>query len=76
MQRGLACWAGGEGGPDFFINHIDQSGFGDSHLCFGLIKDMTLVDRILELPLKPKAKPSDMTFLAEPVTFNMTLLKA
>ena len=32
------------GGPDFFVNLIDQGGFGDSHLCWGKIEDMTVVD--------------------------------
>lgn len=74
MERGLACWAGGAGGPDLFINLIDQSGFGDSHLCFGKITDMSLVDKIMTLPLKPKAKPNDMTFLQDFIYWNVTLV--
>ncbi|PNH08564.1 hypothetical protein TSOC_004862, partial [Tetrabaena socialis] len=73
MQRGLVCWAGGMGGPDFFVNLIDQSGFGDDHLCWGLIANMTLMDQIVVLPTKPKAKPNDMTFLAHELNFNLTL---
>lgn len=73
MERGLACWAGGMGGPDFFVNLIDQSGFGDDHLCWGKVSDMSLLDAIVQRPIKPKAKPNDMTFLAEELPFNMTL---
>jgi hypothetical protein len=73
MERGLVCWAGGFGGPDFFVNLIDQRGFGDDHLCWGKIEDMRLVDAIVKRPLKPKARPNDMTFLAEELRFNITL---
>eukprot|EP00198_Chlamydomonas_reinhardtii_P009785 XP_001699122.1 predicted protein [Chlamydomonas reinhardtii] len=73
MERGLACWAGGMGGPDWFVNLIDQSGFGDDHLCWGKIDDMSLLDAIVKLPTKPKAKPNEMTFLAKELRFNMTL---
>lgn len=50
------------------------AGFGDSHLCWGKITDMSLVDKIMLRPLKPKANPRDMTFLADFVYFNMTLV--
>ncbi|EFJ47170.1 hypothetical protein VOLCADRAFT_105231 [Volvox carteri f. nagariensis] len=73
MERGLACWAGCGGGPDFFVNLIDQSGFGDCHLCWGFIWDMSLMDAIVKLPTKPKASPNDMTFLAQELHFNITL---
>jgi cyclophilin family peptidyl-prolyl cis-trans isomerase len=76
MQRGLICWAGGAGGPDWFINLIDQSGFGDDHLCWGLVdqgEGMALVDRIVGQPLAPKKNPSDMTYLATRLYFNLTL---
>lgn len=73
MERGLVCWAGGFGGPDFFINLVDNAGFGDSHLCWGKITDMAVVDRLAALPLMPKFKPNDMTFILQPVKFNMSL---
>ncbi len=73
MERGLVCWAGCAGGPDFFVNLIDQSGFGDCHLCWGLVRNMALLDRIVALPTRPKAKANDMTFLAKELRFNMTL---
>ncbi|GIL53459.1 hypothetical protein Vafri_9054 [Volvox africanus] len=73
MERGLVCWAGCGGGPDFFVNLIDQSGFGDCHLCWGLIRDMTLMDAIVKLPTKPKTNPNDMTFLTQELHFNITL---
>jgi cyclophilin family peptidyl-prolyl cis-trans isomerase len=75
MERGLVCWAGGAGGPDWFVNLIDQPRFGDDHLCWGKISstDMALLDSITKRPLKPKAKPDEMTFLAEEIRFNLTL---
>lgn len=73
MEKGLMCWAGGGGGPHWFVNMIDQSGFKDDHLCFGLVKNLTLFDAILELPLKEKKNPSDMNGLAEDFRYNVTL---
>jgi hypothetical protein len=76
MQRGLVCWAGGGGGPDWFVNMIDQSGFGDSHLCWGLVDaaGMGVFERILKLPVKPKggAGAGEMTLLLQDVRFNVT----
>ena len=73
MPRGMVCWAGGAGGPDFFINLIDQAGFGDSHLCWGQIDDMQLVDWLVTLPKKPKARPQDMTFLQDTLYLNVSV---
>jgi cyclophilin family peptidyl-prolyl cis-trans isomerase len=73
MERGLVCWAGGGGGPHWFVNMVNQTGFKDEHLCFGLVKNMTLFEAILELPVKQKQKPSDMNGLVEDIRFNMTL---
>jgi hypothetical protein len=73
MERGLVCWAGGMGGPDLFVNLINQAGFGDDHLCWGKVADMALLDAIVKLPTRPKAKPNEMTFLAQELRFNITL---
>jgi hypothetical protein len=64
MERGLVCFG------VLFINLIDQGGFGDDQ---GKIDDMGLVDAMVRRPVKPKARPSDMTFLAEELRFNLTL---
>lgn len=75
MQRGLVCWAGGGGGPDWFVNLIDQSGFGDQHLCFGQVNaaGLAVFEAVLKLPLKPKAEGVEMALLKEDVRFNLTL---
>jgi hypothetical protein len=41
---------------------VDQSGFKDDHLCFAKAtnESMPIFDKILELPVKNKTKPSDM----------------
>lgn len=52
---------------------VDQSGFKDEHLCFGLVRNLTVFDKILELPLKEKKKPSDMNGLVEDLRYNVTL---
>jgi cyclophilin family peptidyl-prolyl cis-trans isomerase len=74
MERGLVCWAGGGGGPHWFVNIIDNGGFKDDHLCFGKVSepDMVVFDRILQLPLKKKEKPEDMNILQTDITFNVS----
>ncbi len=42
-------------------------------MCFGLVRNMTVFEAILELPLKQKEKPSDMNGLVEAVRYNVTL---
>lgn len=77
MQRGLMCWAGGGGGPDWFVNMIDQSGFADQHLCFGQVDQagLAVFESILSLPVKPKggADSVEMVLLQQDVRFNFTL---
>jgi len=77
MQRGLVCWAGGGGGPDWFVNMVDQAGFGDQHLCFGQVDaaGLAVFEHILELPVKPKggADSVEMTLLQQDLRFNFTL---
>lgn len=73
MPRGYVCWAAGGGGPDWFINAVDQPGFKDAHLCFGRVTNMELVDRVLALPVKPKANPNEVTFLQTALPYTMTL---
>jgi len=38
---------------------VDQSGFKDDHLCWGQVADMTLFDKIVNLPKRDK-KPGQM----------------
>lgn len=79
----MVCWAGGGGGPHFFVNLIDNAGFRDEHLCFGQVESsddagggasgMAVLEAVLGLRTKPKAKPDDMTLLVEPLRFNITI---
>jgi hypothetical protein len=41
---------------------VNQSGFKDDHLCFAKAtnESMPIFDKILELPMKNKTRPSDM----------------
>jgi cyclophilin family peptidyl-prolyl cis-trans isomerase len=79
MQRGLVCWAGGGGGPDWFVNMIDQSGFQDDHLCFGQVDraGLEVCEKILRLPVKPKggADSVEMVLLQQDVRFDFTIEK-
>ncbi len=52
---------------------MDQPGFGDSHLCWGKVHDMALLDDVVQLPTWSKEKPDEMTFLQDFLPFNMSL---
>lgn len=51
----------------------DTSRFMRTSPLYPQVSDMSLLDAIVQRPIKPKAKPNDMTFLAEELPFNMTL---
>jgi hypothetical protein len=57
------------------VNLIDQSGFGDQHLCFGQVNaaGLAVFEAVLKLPLKPKAEGVEMALLQEDVRFHFTL---
>jgi hypothetical protein len=80
MKKGMVCWAGGGGGPDWFVNVIEQGGFGDDHLCWGQVDaaGLAVFDRILALPTKPKggADSVEMVLLQQDVRFSFTLAAA
>jgi hypothetical protein len=57
------------------VNIIDQSGFGDQHLCFGQVDaaGLAVFEAVLKLQLKPKAEGVEMALLQEDVRFNLML---
>ncbi|KAK3235611.1 hypothetical protein CYMTET_54200 [Cymbomonas tetramitiformis] len=54
IRRGMLAWAGGGGGPDFFIALAEHPEWGHGHTVFGNVvtQDMEIVDEIMRQPLK------------------------
>ncbi len=74
MTRGMVGWAGGQTGPDFFIDWYPMPAkhWGQQHTVFGEVKDDTsfaLIDKIFTLPVTKKG----MTYLDEPLHFTIEL---
>jgi hypothetical protein len=75
MERGMVAWAGGNMGPDFFIDAYAQpvKEWGTQHTVFGQIEDagsLTIVEQIFALPVH---KDGGMTYMDEVLPFTMTL---
>ena len=73
MTRGMVGWAGGGGGPDFFINMYKQPAihWAKDHTVWGELADedsLKVVDSMFELPAK---KTGGMTFLDEELHFDI-----
>jgi hypothetical protein len=69
IQRGMVAWAGGQGGPHFFVALADHPEWGNGHTVFAAVgeEDMKVMDSlVLERPLvstKPKRPPIVTNFL-------------
>lgn len=73
MTHGMVAWAGGGGGPDWFINSYPgrNTHWGTSHTVFGEIMDaasFAVVDTFYELPA---SRPNGMTMLDDKVPFSI-----
>jgi cyclophilin family peptidyl-prolyl cis-trans isomerase len=74
MTKGMVGWAGGGGGPDFFINtHAEPVDWWEhQHTVWGEVRDETsfgLVERVYGLPAKGKG----MRMLDEAIEFSLEL---
>ena len=74
MTKGMVGWAGGDTGPDFFIDSYKEPAkfWGQQHTVFGEIKDdasFAVIDKIYSLPVTNKG----MTYLDEKIQFTMAL---
>lgn len=54
IRRGMVAWAGGRGGPDFFIALAQHPEWGNGHTVWAevLPQDMAVVDAIMRRPLR------------------------
>jgi len=72
MVKGMVGWAGGDTGPDFFIDSYENPAkfWGNQHTVFGQIKDeesFAVIDKIYMLPVTNKG----MTYLDEKIQFTL-----
>lgn len=75
----MVAWAGGKGGPHFFIALADHPEWGHGHTVFASVveEDMDNVDALLSRPLqttKPKRPPIVSNFVT-PIPFQVRLNK-
>ena len=49
IRRGMLAWAGGAGGPDFFIALAQHPEWGNGHTVFGEVfpEDMAVIDKLM-----------------------------
>ena len=76
IRRGYVAWAGGGGGPDFFIALAQHPEWGNGHTVWAevLPGDMAVVDAIMRRPLRVSNWGSiNATELVTPVPYTMVL---
>jgi hypothetical protein len=77
MTRGMVGWAAGKTGPDFFIDNYKRPGrwWGTQHTVFGDIQDKESLDIVNHIIMDlPVTHQKDMTYLKEPLHFEMELI--
>jgi cyclophilin family peptidyl-prolyl cis-trans isomerase len=77
IERGMVAWAGGQGGPHFFIALAQHPEWEHGHTVWGRVSedDMPKLDALLQLPLettKPKSPPVVTNFV-DPIPFTVTI---
>jgi len=77
IQRGMVAWAGGKGGPHFFIALAHHPEWKHEHTVIGEVvkNDMARVDALLKRPLlstKPKQPPIVSNFVT-PISFQIRM---
>ncbi len=79
IRRGMIAWAGGGGGPDFFIALAAHPEWGNGHTVWAdvLEPDMAVVDAIMARPLRVANWGTiNATELVTPVPFTLTAAAA
>jgi hypothetical protein len=76
IERGMVAWAGGKGGPHFFIALADHPEWGHGHTVWATVlkEDMALVDALMKHPLRmvtPK-QPPILSYFVSPIDFTVT----
>ena len=72
IRRGMVAWAGGQGGPDFFIALAQHPEWGNGHTVWADCLDMGVIDAIMRRPLRVSNWGSiNATELITPVPFHL-----
>ena len=74
IRRGMVAWAGGSGGPDFFVALAQHPEWGNGHTVWAevLPADMAVIDAIMRRPLRVANWGSiNATELITPVPFHL-----
>jgi hypothetical protein len=76
IQRGMVAWAGGKGGPHFFIALADHPEWKHDHTVWAKVveEDMSKVLLLLQRPLKeitPK-QPPRLSYFVTPIEFSVS----
>ena len=76
IQRGMVAWAGGKGGPHFFIALADHPEWGHGHTVWAKVfaEDMAQVDEIISLSLRDLVRkaPPNLVYLKEKLPFKLS----
>lgn len=74
IRRGFVAWAGGRGGPDFFIALAQHPEWGNGHTVFAEVfpEDMAVIDALMRRPLRVANWGSiNATELVKPMPFRL-----
>lgn len=74
IRRGMLAWAGGAGGPDFFIALAQHPEWGNGHTVFAeaFAEDMAVIDALMRRPLRVSNWGSiNATELVTPMPFRL-----
>jgi hypothetical protein len=74
IRRGMVAWAGGQGGPDFFVALAQHPEWGNGHTVFAEVfpEDMAVIDAVMRRPLVVKNWGSiNATELVTPMPYRI-----
>ena len=74
IRRGMVAWAGGGGGPDFFVALAQHPEWGNGHTVWAEVvpSDMAVIDKIMRRPLRVSNWGSiNATELVSPLPYRL-----
>jgi len=73
LRRGMVAVI--QGGPDFFIAVGDHPEWGNAHVVWGVVEDMSVVDAITRMPVREQVwGQTHVTELITPIPFTPKLI--
>ena len=72
LRLGAVAWAGGGGGPDFFISLSPHHEWGHGHVVWGEVEDMTSLEPLRRRPRRKQTwGPTAVSLFRENVPFGV-----